>query len=111
MNRLIVITAVAKNRLMSDVRYQRVVAHVERFQHQSAQTRQREHVLHDHRAADQDRELQADQGHHRDQRVLDQCRRMINRSLSPFAQAVRMKSWRSTSSIMVRVMRITVADR
>ena len=39
------------------------------------------------------------------------CRRMINRSRSPFAQAVRMKSWRSTSSIMVRVMRITVADR
>ncbi len=50
---------------------QRVVPVGKRIDHQPSQARDGKHLLHDHRAADEDRQLQTDERHHRDQRVLD----------------------------------------
>ena len=48
-----------------------VVSLIEGIHQETPDPRQVEDVLHDHRAADQDRQLQADQGHHRDEGIFE----------------------------------------
>ena len=49
----------------------RVVTALQGIQHETPEPRQGKDVLHDHRASDQDRQLQANQGHHRDEGIFE----------------------------------------
>ncbi len=48
-----------------------VVSVIEGIYQETTESRQVEDVLHDHRTPHQDRQLQADQGHHRDEGIFD----------------------------------------
>ena len=87
----------------------RVVALHDPVQDQRPDARQREDLLDDDRAAEQVADLDAGDRDDGDQGVAQRVAVDDRRSTSPLARAVVTYSWRSTSSMLERVIRIRIA--